>query len=163
MKSPKPYLATLMLLAIATLAGCSNTSTKSDVSDNIRKSLLGRLSFSVSQDREKGVVTLSGNVASNADKSQAETIANGLAAGQVVSDQIAVVPPNDGRDGESREFRSGQGDRRLRDAAYSEQTPKSGQLRRQEWRGDVNGRGQLCIQALRRKSWRPPFPMCSKS
>jgi osmotically-inducible protein OsmY len=47
----------------------------------------------VSQDREKGVVTLGGHVANESDKSQAEAIAKPLAAGQVVSDQIAVIPP----------------------------------------------------------------------
>ena len=47
----------------------------------------------VTQDRDKGVVTLSGNVAADAEKAQAESIATGIANGQVVSNQIAVVPP----------------------------------------------------------------------
>jgi hypothetical protein len=50
-------------------------------------------SVSVSQDRDKGVVSLTGQVPSDSDKAQAETIANSMAAGQVVADQIAVVPP----------------------------------------------------------------------
>jgi osmotically-inducible protein OsmY len=37
-------------------------------------------------------VTLGGNVATFGDKTQAEGIANSLAAGQVVSNQIALVP-----------------------------------------------------------------------
>ena len=85
-----------MLLLVGALAGCSSTSTKSpDVSDNIRKSLdqAGLKDVSSSQDRDKGVVTLSGHVASDADKAQAESIAKSWAAGQVVSDQIAVLPP----------------------------------------------------------------------
>ena len=49
---------------------------------------------SVDQDRDKGVVTLGGHVATDSDKSQAETIAKSNAGGQVVSDQIAVLPPN---------------------------------------------------------------------
>jgi hyperosmotically inducible protein len=47
----------------------------------------------VSQDRDKGVVTLGGHVASDADKSQAEAIAKSNAPGQVVADEIAVIPP----------------------------------------------------------------------
>jgi len=47
----------------------------------------------VSQDRDKGIVTLTGQVPADSDKAQAETIANSMAAGQVVADQIAVVPP----------------------------------------------------------------------
>ena len=84
------------LLAAVSIIGCSKASTKSpDVSDSIRKSLdqAGLKSVSVSQDRDKGVVTLSGNVPADSDKSQAESIAASIAAGQVVSNQIAVVPP----------------------------------------------------------------------
>jgi hyperosmotically inducible protein len=84
------------LLAVGALAGCSSEPTKSpDVSDSIRKSLdqAGLKDLKVSQDRTRGVVTLAGEVPSDMDKSQAETIANSLAGGQVVADQIAVVPP----------------------------------------------------------------------
>ncbi|MGA7842676.1 MAG: BON domain-containing protein [Candidatus Acidiferrales bacterium] len=86
----------LALLAVGTLAGCSSEPAKSpDVSDSIRKSLdqAGLKDVKVSQDRTKGVVTLDGQVPSDMDKTQAETIAKGLAGGQVVADQIAVVPP----------------------------------------------------------------------
>jgi hyperosmotically inducible periplasmic protein len=86
----------LTLLVIGALAGCSETSKKSpDVSDGIRKSLdQARLTdVSVSQDRDKGVVTLSGHVAADADKAHAESLAKSLAAGQVVANEIAVRPP----------------------------------------------------------------------
>lgn len=49
--------------------------------------------MSVSQDRTKGVVTLGGSVKQDADKARAEQIAGPLAGGQVVADQIAVLPP----------------------------------------------------------------------
>jgi len=83
------------LLVVGAFLRCSNTSTKSpDVAGNIRKSLnQAKLkTVSVSQDRDKGVVTLGGHVAADADKSQAEAIATSVAGGQVVSDQIAVIP-----------------------------------------------------------------------
>lgn len=86
----------LTLLTAGTLAGCAPEPTKSpDVTDNIRKSLdqAGLKDVKVSQDRSKGVVTLAGEVPSDMDKTQAETIANSQAGGQVVADQITVVPP----------------------------------------------------------------------
>ncbi len=88
-------LAVLMLVAIGILAGCSKTTTKSpEVADNIRKSLdqAGFKDISVAQDRDKGVVTLGGKVTSENDKAQAESLAKSLAVGQVVADQIAVIP-----------------------------------------------------------------------
>jgi len=92
----KPYRLLTVTLAAASLIGCAAQSTKSPaVSDAIRTSLdqAGFKDVSVSQDREKGVVTLGGHVASESDKSQAEAIAKPLAAGQVLADQIAVVTP----------------------------------------------------------------------
>ena len=83
------------LLAVGILAGCSQTATKSpDVSDSIRKSLdqAGLKNVSVSQDRDKGIVTLGGQVASDNEKSQAESVAKSLVGTQVVADQIAVIP-----------------------------------------------------------------------
>jgi osmotically-inducible protein OsmY len=88
--------AALALLVAGIFAGCSKPSPKSpDVSGNIRQSLdqAGLKNVSVSQDREKGVVTLGGHVAADGDKAQAESIATSLAGGQVVSNQIAVIPP----------------------------------------------------------------------
>jgi hyperosmotically inducible protein len=96
MKILKLSVTLLTLVTVGTLIGCSRTSTASpEVSDSIRKSLgdAGLKAVSVSQDRDKGVVTLGGQVGSENDKSQAESIAKSLAGGQVVADQIAVVPP----------------------------------------------------------------------
>jgi hyperosmotically inducible periplasmic protein len=104
MKMLKLSLTLLVLLALGSLGGCSSASSKSpDVSDNIRKSLdqAGLNSVSVSQDRDKGVVTLSGKVAADADKAQAGSIATSIATGQVVSNQIAVVPPGAESDAKS--------------------------------------------------------------
>jgi len=86
----------VMLLLCVGFAACSESPRKSpDVSDSIRRSLddAGLKNVSVSQDRDKGVVTLDGHVAADADKSQAESIAKSVAVGQVVANQIAVEPP----------------------------------------------------------------------
>ena len=87
--------ASLALLVAGIFVGCSQTSTKSpDVSGNIRHSLdqAGLKNVSVSQDREKGVVTLGGHVAADGDKAQAQSIATSIAGGQVVSNQIELIP-----------------------------------------------------------------------
>jgi hyperosmotically inducible protein len=97
MKTLKRSLTFLALLVVGTLVGCSTTSTKSpDVSESIRRSLdqANLKDVSVSQDRDKGVVTLDGHVATEGDKSQAESIAKSMASGQVVANQIAVIPPS---------------------------------------------------------------------
>src|ERR1700730_14085913 len=94
MKKLRLSVAVLTLLAVGTLAGCSGTAASPDVSDHIRKSLdqAGFKDVSVSQDRDKGIVTLGGQVASENEKSQAESLAKSLAGAQVVADQIAVIP-----------------------------------------------------------------------
>jgi hyperosmotically inducible periplasmic protein len=94
MKKLRLSVAILTLAAAGTLAGCSGTAASPDVSESIRKSLdrAGFKDVSVSQDREKGVVTLGGQVGSENDKSEAESLAKSLAGAQVVADQIAVIP-----------------------------------------------------------------------
>jgi osmotically-inducible protein OsmY len=101
MKTVKPYLSLLALVAVGTLAGCSNESTKAaDVSGSIRTSLdqAGLKDVSVTQDRDKSVVTLGGHVVTDGDKGQAESIARSMAGIQVVANQIAVLPPGDESD-----------------------------------------------------------------
>jgi hyperosmotically inducible protein len=95
MKKLRLSVVMLTLLAAGILAGCPGPTAKSpDVSDSIRKSLdqAGFKNVTVSQDRDKGIVTLGGQVASDNDKSQAESLAKSLAGAQVVADQIAVIP-----------------------------------------------------------------------
>jgi hyperosmotically inducible protein len=95
MKKLRLSVAMVALLAVGIMAGCSQTATKSpDVSGSIRKSLdqAGFKDVSVSQDRDKGIVTLGGQVASENGKAQAESLAKSLAGAQVVANQIAVIP-----------------------------------------------------------------------
>jgi hyperosmotically inducible periplasmic protein len=85
-----------MLLVLCALTACTRSTTKSpDVSSAVRQSLdqAGLKDVSVDQDRDKGVVILGGHVASEDAKNQAETIAKTMAAGQVVANQVAVIPP----------------------------------------------------------------------
>ncbi|MGA3234870.1 MAG: BON domain-containing protein [Bryobacteraceae bacterium] len=86
--------ALLAMAAIGILAGCSQTAKTPDVSANLRTALdqAGLKKVSIAQDRDKGVVTLGGQVEGDSDKAQAQSIATSIAGGQVVSNQIAVVP-----------------------------------------------------------------------
>jgi hyperosmotically inducible protein len=96
MKTRELVLTGLTLLAIgALLVGCKTTSQSPDVADSIQKSIhdAGLKDVTVTQDRSKGIVTLGGQVVADNEKSQAEAMAKSLADGQVVADQIAVVPP----------------------------------------------------------------------
>jgi hyperosmotically inducible periplasmic protein len=87
----------LLALAMATGLACSQRTKEPDVRQNIRQALdqAGLNEISVSQDRDRGVVTLTGNVASEDDKSRADSIAKSIAATQVVSDQIGLRPAGD--------------------------------------------------------------------
>lgn len=85
----------LTLLACGAFVGCSNTHKQyPDVSAQVRNALdqAGLKDVSVHQDRDKGVVTLSGTTTSDSDRGQAESIAKSIASAEVVSDQIAVRP-----------------------------------------------------------------------
>jgi hyperosmotically inducible periplasmic protein len=95
MKTAKLLVTFVALLIVGTLLGCSATPQSPDVADGIRKSLdqAGLKDVSVSQDRDKGVVTLGGHVPSDVDKSQAESIAKSIGGVQVVSNEIGVIPP----------------------------------------------------------------------
>ncbi len=80
MKSLRSMLTLVPVLLVGGLLGCSDTPTKSpDVTDSVRRSLdqSGYKDVSVSEDRDKGVVTLSGTVASESDKAQAESLTKG--------------------------------------------------------------------------------------
>jgi osmotically-inducible protein OsmY len=77
------------------LAACSTSAKTPDVTKTIRQDLTngGLKEVSVTQDRDKGVVTLAGHVATDAEKRQAEQIAKGDASDQIVANEIVVTPP----------------------------------------------------------------------
>ena len=98
MKPPKTVSMALVAVAIALTLACSDRAAKApDVSSDIRHSLdqAGLNDVSVSQDRDKSVVTLTGKVSSDDDKARAETIAKSIAGSEVVSNEIGVRPEDD--------------------------------------------------------------------
>jgi osmotically-inducible protein OsmY len=91
----KTFLLAATVIAVGTAIGCSTNTTKApDVAGSIRTSLdqTGLKSVTVSQDRDKGVLTLGGHVAADGDKAQAESIAKSIAGNEVVANQIEVLP-----------------------------------------------------------------------
>jgi hyperosmotically inducible periplasmic protein len=76
------------------LTGCNNQpahpDNKSAVTDSLRSNNLSDVS--VSQDQEKGVITLTGNVNSQDQKNQAESLAKAAAPGYTVANEVGVRP-----------------------------------------------------------------------
>lgn len=83
-----------LLLGTLAVAGCHNQPAhpdeKSAVSDSLKTNNLGDVS--VSQDRDKGVMTLTGNVGTDDQKTQAESLAKQAAPDYTVADEIGVRP-----------------------------------------------------------------------
>ena len=83
MKTSKHSAAWILLFLAISFAACSSTPKSPDVSGDIHRSLdsSGFRDVSVSQDRDKGVVTLAGHVQSEDEKARAESIAKSIAGG----------------------------------------------------------------------------------
>ena len=88
--------------AVFTIACSQQKANTPDVTDQIKDSLkannLGDVK--VSEDKDKGVVTLSGDVKSEEDKAQAEDIARKSAGGLIVANELGVRP--EGSEGDAK-------------------------------------------------------------
>jgi len=82
------------LLAAFLLVGCNRANEHPDVKDAVNSAMTqnGLGVVKVSQDREKGVITLSGDVESADKKAQAEALAKQAAPDYAVSNEIGVRP-----------------------------------------------------------------------
>ncbi len=91
----RPFLpaAAAVLAGALAVAGCHNGS-HADEKDAVRNALNSSKLYSVnpSQDRYKGVITLTGNVDSDDLKSQAEAVAKQAAPDYIIANEIAVRP-----------------------------------------------------------------------
>lgn len=88
---------TLLAFALMAVFSCSRRDEAPDVSNDVRHALdqAGLKGVRVSDDRDKAVVALSGNVASEDDKARADSIARSVAGNQVVANEIGVRPDGD--------------------------------------------------------------------
>jgi hyperosmotically inducible protein len=101
MKHPDSHrqflLASAAILAGAlAIAGCQNQPAHPDEKSAVTNSLSSNnlSNVSVSQDRDKGVMTLTGDVPSGNAKAQAENLAKQAAPDYTVADEIGVRPPD---------------------------------------------------------------------
>lgn len=95
-----PTSIALLIAALAAafiLAGCNRKPEHPDVKDAVNTAMtrnsLGVVN--VSQDREKGVITLTGDVETPDQKSQAESVAAAAAPGYAIANEIGVRPIGD--------------------------------------------------------------------
>lgn len=82
------------IIGLALMTGC-NKAQHPDEKDAVTNALKGGNlgDVSVSQDRDKGVMTLTGKVASDEQKQQAENLAKQAAPDYTVADEVGVRPP----------------------------------------------------------------------
>src|SRR5207302_2419949 len=83
----------VLLLVLTVLVGCAK-STKPSVKDNVEQSLkqAGMGDINVDEDRDKGVITLKGDVKSDDEKQRAGQTAQQAAPGAVVANELGVRP-----------------------------------------------------------------------
>lgn len=88
-------LAASCLAGILTVAGCSNRPKYLDSQNDVRTALndnnLGNVQ--VSQNRDRGIITLTGAVSSQQQRTQARQITRTAAPTYTIDNQITVTPP----------------------------------------------------------------------
>jgi osmotically-inducible protein OsmY len=91
MQSP---LHVVVIVGLLLAAGCSAPTKKPDVTNAIKDALkqVHLQDVAVSDDRDKGLITLTGTLAEESDRVRAGEIARSIAGNQVVANEIAVVP-----------------------------------------------------------------------
>ncbi|HEX8817785.1 MAG TPA: BON domain-containing protein [Terriglobales bacterium] len=91
-------VGTLLLCAAFVLTGC-NKSQHADEKDAVNNALTANNlgAVSVSQDRDKGVMTLTGDLDTDALKQQAQSVAQTAAPDYTIANQIGVRPPDNGQ------------------------------------------------------------------
>ena len=91
----KTILATLAALLLSLAIGCtSEKASTPDVKDQVAKALnnAGYKDLKIDVNHDKELVTLTGDVKTQEDKSRAEELAKDAASGYVVSNEIGVRP-----------------------------------------------------------------------
>jgi hyperosmotically inducible protein len=89
------FSSAAVLAGVMSVAGChsaKHADEKDAVTNSLKTNSLGEVS--VSQDRDKGVMTLSGDVATDTQKLQANTLAQQAAPDYQIANEIGVRPPN---------------------------------------------------------------------
>lgn len=102
MRITRIFLFLAVLAAVFGIACSQQKANSPDVTSQIKDSLKSNNldDVKVSEDRDKGVVTLSGDVKDDQAKTQAEDIAKQNAGGLVIANEIGVRP--EGAEGEAK-------------------------------------------------------------
>src|SRR5450756_1801885 len=87
---PSVVIFTLTLLTL----GCSQSQKSADIKGAVETALsqAGYTSVTVAQDRDKGVITLSGDVVTEEDKQRAADVTHNVSSRFVIANQIGVRP-----------------------------------------------------------------------
>jgi len=95
-----------VLAGALVIAGCQNKASRPDeksaVTNSLNSNSFGDLS--VSEDRDRGVITLTGNVSSDDQKSKAETLAKQAAPDYTIANEVGVRPQ--GAEGQAKSVAS---------------------------------------------------------
>ncbi len=93
-RNPGVIIFATIVAAMLILSGCNRQNQHPDVKDAVDSAMTahGLGVVKVSQDREKGLLTLSGDVESADQKAQAEQVAKQTAPDYTISDEIGVRP-----------------------------------------------------------------------
>jgi hyperosmotically inducible protein len=89
------FCSVLLVAAVAlSFASCSRSNNPS-VKDNVVQALkqAGFGDINVDEDRDKGVITLKGEVQNQEDKARASQVAQGAAGSRVIANELSVRPP----------------------------------------------------------------------
>lgn len=92
-------IAMLAVLALIFTVGCSKQrASNPSVKDNVENSLkqAGFDKINVDEDRDKGVVTIKGDVQTQADKQRAEEVARQAAGNSVIANELLVTAGDSG-------------------------------------------------------------------
>ena len=86
-----------VIIAVASLLfsfACSQSNKNPDIKGDVEKALsqVGLSNINVSQDRDKGVIRLSGDVQSDTDKQRAEAVVRSISNSYVIANEIGVRP-----------------------------------------------------------------------
>jgi hyperosmotically inducible protein len=101
----------LALLTLGALVGCSSQRASTPpAKDNVENALKekGMDKINVDENRDKGVITLKGDVASDDQRREAGEVAQAAAPGRVIANELAVRP--DGAEGTAKKIDSNMDD-----------------------------------------------------
>jgi hyperosmotically inducible protein len=99
MRANRTFVAMAALAMILSVGCAQRRAENPSMKDNVENSLkqAGFNDVNVDEDRDKGVVTIKGNVASQADKQRAEEVARQSAGNSVIANEILVAGGDEGR------------------------------------------------------------------